>query len=94
MNIHEKEQYEITIRENDKIIKNQKLFDPLHNTTITYEKGFKNAWKVLLHGLKYNVNINASREATNIIFAGDYSPLPVLSQSNSPNDTCQIETIN
>lgn len=73
MDIHEKPQYGLKIRENGKLIKEEDLFDPLANITIKFKKGFKNAWKVLWKGLEYNINIDGTQEACSVIFKGDYA---------------------
>lgn len=75
MNIHEKEQFKIIIKEDGKIINEKPIFDPLHNTTLEVPKGFKSAWHVLRKGLKFSVMVSSTREADRVIFTGDYSPI-------------------
>ncbi len=89
MNIHEKEQFRVIITEGGKVISDRPIFDPIHSTTIKIPRGLRNAWIMLFRGIDLGVRIDATHEATKVIFNGDYSPCEDSKRETiNTNDSC------
>ena len=79
MKIDEKDQFDIRVLEDGVVIHEQEIPDPLIHTKTIF-KGWKSAWKVLWNGITLVVHVGCSREASHVIFSGDYSPPPTGSE--------------
>lgn len=84
--IHDAPQYGLHIYEDDKLLASRNdLFDPFVTTTIVFHLSRWDALKAALWPLKkrWVVHVDGTREASHVIFQGDYTELPALQPSDA-----------
>jgi hypothetical protein len=64
------EQFTVTTRVNDEIIKEQPIHDPFLYTTVTL-RGWKHAWNLLRGGIRVSVSVSGSHGAMRAIMSLD-----------------------
>lgn len=76
--IHAEPQYTVRTYEDDHLLNTQPIFDPFVHATIVFHLGRWDALKALFKPLRkrWVVNVDGSREASHVVFGGDYTELP------------------
>jgi hypothetical protein len=83
--IHDEPQYTLRVYEDDRVLNAQPLFDPFVTTTIVFHLGRWDALKAFFRPLqkRWVVHVDGSREASHVVFGGDYAELPPLQPSDA-----------